>query len=122
IPTLNYIEERTQVPKHIQVYIVVASLGLSLFTGYGASFLCNLVGFLYPAYSSFKSLERTPGLEGKAAKEEHTQWLTYWLIFSTLSLLETFVEYLLKFIPFYYTFKLLFLVWCFFPEYHGALV
>ena len=36
--------------------------------------------------------------------------LTYWVVFSTFTVLETFIEVILYFIPFYYVLKLSFIV------------
>ncbi|CAM9595829.1 unnamed protein product [Choristocarpus tenellus] len=112
-PPLNKAEAQIGVPKE---YLVVGSGGVLLVLllfGVGASLICNLGGFVYPAYCSFKAIES----EGT---EDDTQWLTYWVVFAAFTILETFVSFFLYWIPFYYAFKLAFLIWCFLPATKGA--
>lgn len=45
------------------------------------------------------------------ASNEVTQWLVYWVVYSFFSVVEIFAETLLYWIPFYYKFKLGFLLW-----------
>lgn len=45
--------------------------------------LSLLVGFVYPAYMSFKAIE-------SPEKSDDTQWLTYWVVFASLTVLEIF--------------------------------
>jgi len=78
-----------------------------------AGLVCNFVGYVYPAYMSFKAIE-------SKEKDDDTQWLTYWVVYSFFSLLETFISFLLNWIPFYFAFKLAFLVYLFHPERKGA--
>merc|ERR1712146_531222 len=59
------------------------------------------------------------GIESKE-KDDDTQWLTYWVVYSFFSLLENFISFLLNWIPFYFAFKLAFLVYLFHPKYTGA--
>ena len=71
------------------------------------------MGFLYPAYKSFQSIEAKN-------KNDDTQWLVYWVIFAFFSIVETFIDYLLYWIPFYYAFKIAFLLWAMLPQTRGA--
>lgn len=64
----------------------------------GSSFLSNLVGFVYPSYMSFKALQTSYG-------EDDRHWLTYWTVYSFVTLFDPFLEILLSFIPMYHLFK-----------------
>ena len=55
-------------------------------------------------------------------KTDDKQWLTYWLIFSLFQVFEGIAAWLLEYIPFYFLFKVLFLVWSFHPLTQGATV
>ncbi len=49
-----------------------------------------------------------------------TQWLIYWVVYSFFSIIEVFVDFLLYWIPFYYAFKIAFLLWAMLPQTRGA--
>ena len=92
---------------------VTLLLVIIIFFGVGAGSLCSIVGFVYPAFKSFEAIETK-------VKGDDTQWLVYWVIFAFFSILEVFADFLLYWIPFYYAFKLAFLLWAFLPQTRGA--
>lgn len=84
------------------------SLGLTYYA-------CNLVGFVYPAYASFKALE---------TKDPHDdiQWLTYWVVYAFFSIADMTIGEALKWVPLFYEMKLLLIVWMIVPHFRGAKV
>lgn len=80
---------------------------------FGSFLITSLVGFVYPAYMSFKAVESVGG-------DDDTQWLTYWVVYSFFTVFNDVLFYLFGFIPFYYIFKTAFYVWMFHPRLRGA--
>ena len=80
---LEKLETKTGVMRLYLAHGVGVFFGLYLMVGYEAAFLCNFVGFLYSAYASIK------GIESKET-DDYTKWLTYWVIYSTFSLIKVF--------------------------------
>jgi receptor expression-enhancing protein 5/6 len=107
------LEDQTGWNSENYVLVLAGLLALALFSGVGAHFVANMIGFLYPLYATIRALETH-------TKEDDTEWLTYWVVFATFSCLENFVEFVLYWIPFYYPVKATFLLWCMLPQYKGA--
>jgi len=113
---LNLAEEKTGLPKRNIVLVGIAVIGLWLAIGIGSSLLCSVVCFVYPAYKSFKAVESPQG-------DDDTQWLTYWIVYSTFNILEYFADILFFWVPMYNLLKCLFLIWCMWPiQNNGATI
>ncbi|CAK5279774.1 unnamed protein product [Mycena citricolor] len=113
-PVLNSLEQRTQIPKTYTAIGAAALLVVLHLVNPLAAFISNLIGWALPAYMSFKALE-TPG------PQDDVQWLTYWVVFGFFNFLESFaLRAVLFYLPWYYTFKTLFVLWLQLPAFRGA--
>mmetsp|Transcript_42753 Transcript_42753/g.90889 ORF Transcript_42753/g.90889 Transcript_42753/m.90889 type:complete len:193 (+) Transcript_42753:106-684(+) len=113
IQTLQRLEDQINVPKEYISLGGAALLLIIIIFGLSAGTLCSIVGFIYPALKSLQALEHR-------ARGEVTQWLIYWVVYSFFSIIEVFVDLLLYWIPFYYAFKVAFLLWAMLPQTRGA--
>jgi len=109
-----------QLSKKLKVepgHLVLGFFGLFfvlIIAGVGSSLLTGVMGFLYPAYMSFKALE-TDG------DDDDKQWLTYWVVFVFVDFLDDILGMVLSMIPLYHLFKMVFYIYLFYPKTKGAL-
>lgn len=75
--------------------------------------LSNVVGFCIPTYYSMKALNT-------ATSKDDTELLTYWIVFSFLSVIEFWSKAILYWVPFYWFFKTIFLLYIAIPSFGGA--
>lgn len=91
------------------VYLILVFLNLG---GMG-ELLSNLAGFVYPCYQSLQAL-KTKG------KDDDTRLLTYWVVYAFLNVVEYWTNFLTYWVPAYFLFKTLFLVYLSSPSTNGA--
>jgi len=113
VPQLVQLQEQTGVKKTYLVGGVASVAFILIFFNIAGGLLTNLIGFGYPAYASFKAVE-------SSSKDDDTQWLTYWTVFGAFNVLESFVDTILYWIPFYYMIKTFTLLWLYLPTFRGA--
>ncbi|KAL3243510.1 hypothetical protein MRX96_020565 [Rhipicephalus microplus] len=73
-----------------------------------------LFGVLYPAYASYKAVKNKD-------VRAHLQWMMYWIVFAFFTCIETVSDIFISFwMPFYYEFKILFVLWLLSPATKGS--
>jgi len=103
---MKNLEEKTGVHKTrlaIAGMVVGAFLLVWLFS---FAALCDTLAFVYPCYKSFKALRSQDA-------DEHTFWLTYWVVYGLFDLVEIVCDAFLAWFPFYAFSKGVFLICCF---------
>ncbi|KAK6917969.1 TB2/DP1/HVA22-related protein [Dillenia turbinata] len=71
------------------------------------------VMLLYPLYASMRAIESPSPLDDQ-------QWLTYWVLYSFITLFELSFWKVLQWLPFWSFIKLLFCMWLVLPIFNGA--
>jgi receptor expression-enhancing protein 5/6 len=111
-PALNNLEAQTSVPKTYMILGLGALYFFLVFFNIAGEFLVNTAGFAIPAYYSLNALF-TP------QPTDDVQWLTYWITYSVLIGLESAIN-AVYWVPFYYTFKFVLVLWMALPQTGGA--
>ena len=101
------IERRTGI-KGIYVVIALIICVILVYKNIFDTVITNLVGTLYPAFWTIKCIE-------KGNAKEQNFWLTYWAVFGSFVLIDMFSPVIVKIIPFYFVFKIIFLIMLFMP-------
>ncbi|KAI9900504.1 hypothetical protein N3K66_004766 [Trichothecium roseum] len=78
-----------------------------------AMLLSSVASFLFPIFASYKALKSSD-------PAQLTPWLMYWVVFSCFILAESWVSFILYWIPFYGYARLLFLLYLILPQTQGA--
>ena len=77
------------------------------------SLITNVVGTAYPIFYTIKSIEEN-------SDELQKNWLTYWVVFGSFTIVDLFSPIIIKFVPFYFVMKILFLIWLEMPGSSGC--
>lgn len=108
------ITNKTGIPAKY-IIIALAVCVASVMIGYLDQYVTCLVGIVIPSICSIRALETKE-------IDDDKQWLTYWIVYGLFSFIDLFSGFILKYIPFYFIIKILFLLWLFLPTFMGASV
>ena len=75
---------------------------------YGWVLFVTFMTVLYPSLRSIRAIE-------SEAKADDKTWLTYWMVYGTFVVLETYIGFLLELIPYWHWIRLVFFVWLLVP-------
>ena len=95
------------------IYFGLLAVMFFIFIGVLEEYITMTIGVLLPAHFSFKAIASPGGSDDK-------EWLTYWVVFGLFVVAELFFGKVLCYIPFYFFFKMGFLIWLFLPIFRGA--
>ena len=107
------IQEKTGI-KGIYVVIGLILSVIFVYLNIFDTIITNLVGTLYPAFWTIKSIE-------KDDLKEQRNWLTYWIVFGFFVLMDMFSPIIVKFIPIYFVMKIMLLIWLLMPGSYGCI-
>ncbi|PHH74911.1 hypothetical protein CDD83_4477 [Cordyceps sp. RAO-2017] len=78
-----------------------------------AMLLSSITSFLFPIFASYKALKT-------ADPAQLTPWLMYWVVFNCCLLAESWVSFILAWVPFYGYIRLFFFLYLILPQTQGA--
>ena len=81
----------------------------------GWTILVTSVAVMYPAFKSLKAIETKEADDDK-------RWLSYWIVYGTLNLAETFFGFVFYFIPYWDWLRLGFFIWLLLPNFDGSTI
>ncbi|KAI9303770.1 TB2/DP1, HVA22 family-domain-containing protein [Cunninghamella echinulata] len=107
-------EQITKIPKVYLAIILSLITFLLLFFNVASQLITNLIAWIYPAYASLQTIEND-------SYSKRQQWITYWVILTGFHFIEYFEDTLLYWLPFYYLFKTIFILYLILPAFKGAI-
>ncbi|CAK9069957.1 Receptor expression-enhancing protein 6 [Durusdinium trenchii] len=106
---LDGIEDATNIPRIVFLYLGLGAMAgvtvLSFFVMFLGLFMTRFVGLAYPLYASIKAVISED-------KDDDTQWLMYWVVYSFFGLFEQIALTQNKGLPIYFSIKLGILLFC----------
>ncbi len=109
----------------IFIAIILIIMLIFIFIGIFDRLLTIIIGTAYPLYISYKTLQNYINDNEEDEDEENEdenindmiQWLSYWVVYSVFINIESIFKRFLMYIPFYFFIKVIFLLFCFLPQY-----
>ncbi|CAO3587720.1 unnamed protein product [Absidia cylindrospora] len=106
-------EELTKIPKVYLSMILGSVIFILLFLNVSGQFISSFIGWFYPAQATLHAVEYP-------SHELRQQWFTYWVVLGLLQSIEYFEDTILYWMPFYYLFKTVFILYLMLPSVTGA--
>ena len=107
------LSEKTGLPSAVFVFGPLAIMLLAIFFGIGASLFTKVIGVVYPIFRSIQAIDSPD-------KNDDIQWLTYWSVYALTLIVDDIFPFLSTVVPFYYFFKVCFLISLLNPAINGA--
>ena len=107
--------------------LIIGFFAMVIFLAFGSTLILVPVTLIYPVIKSIKVVEalRQPKAGTRKTNDdlemEEEKWISYWFIIGLLTLLETLLWFIFKFIPGYALFKTAFAIYLMAPQTEGAL-
>ncbi|CAJ1940420.1 unnamed protein product [Cylindrotheca closterium] len=109
---LKEMEDETDQAKLVAAIFLIFSFIL----GYGGlKLMIDVLGLLYPAYMTLQ-------YDPVVAPQDAVQWMTYWLVYSSLNMIEGLFPIVFMHIPYYFSAKMGIMIWLCHPDTMGAKV
>jgi len=87
-----------------------------MFSGLLTKVLISSAALLYPGYASYKAISNKP-----VSQADLERWLMYWSILGCIGSIEYAAEWIVSWIPFYYSIKIIFLLYLLLPQTQGTI-
>ena len=129
---LKFLYEKTGIYPVFFLYILLICL-IFIFIGFFDRILTIIIATAYPLYISYKTLQNhiNDNSNDNEENEENEnedenindmiQWLSYWVVYSFFINIECIFRKILIYIPFYFFIKVIFLLFCFLPQYQFSI-
>ncbi|CAF4092054.1 unnamed protein product [Rotaria socialis] len=112
-PLWSLVEQKTKLKRERVALGLLGFVAIYLVLGWANDFICNFIGFIYPAYASVLAVESTP-------THDDTEWLIYWIVYASFGFVEYIGYVFFHSLPFYWFGKCIFLLWLMAPGERGG--
>ena len=108
IPPLKDGAEKLKVNPGLLLGAILSVVFLVVMIIKGWAIVMTCITVLYPAVHSIRAIE-------SPEEDDDKVWLTYWLVFGVLNVLETFFGFIFWFIPYWGWLRLVLFIWLLMP-------
>ena len=111
----QWLERTAGIPPLVTIGAIIIYFIVQTIRGEFNEIFAIIIGTLYPMFKSVQALQT------EHDAEDDKVWLSYWVIYSWLVVSDTYVGFIMQYIPLYPTWKFFFIIWLQLPgQYMGA--